>query len=525
MDRKKMTAGLAAGAALAAMLVPGSAFAADGSATLAIEAGEGASLTGHSFTAYRVAAFTDVVKEGDSVKSFASASAGDKADAWLAAALKANGVTVTAPETAESTLLRMNSDTDSEKLRDIASTLAKTVKDSGVDAAAADKTAQGDNLDLTLPEGFYLVVDAQGQPILVSTTIQGSTSTSSGQTLGKTLVKTTVPVIDKKIKSVDGTWKDSAAATNGETRDFQATFTLPNKYATDTVTLEDHMTGIEYVDGSFNAKIGDTDVTGMFGAPTRDQVDGKDGTGFKTTSTADLVKQYEGKQVTVTYKGKVVDASKANKAVNEIILTLNTKPGGGTDTPPTGHDETDVDTYDVRLRKVSAADGKTVLQGAKFNLHNDSTNQWYTWDAQANKWTFGTDESKATEFTTNEQGVIDLTRLGAGTYTVKETQVPDGYFSSIKPSFTITITDEGKVSIKGADQAGLTQTVSAADGKTTTPTAVVKNVDSVTQLPQTGAATMAVFLVGGAAIILAATAMGFAAYRVRHEHIDTSALA
>ena len=33
--------------------------------------------------------------------------------------------------------------------------------------------------------------------------------------------KTNVTKIDKKIKSVDGTWKDSAAATNGETRDFK----------------------------------------------------------------------------------------------------------------------------------------------------------------------------------------------------------------------------------------------------------------------------------------------------------------
>ena len=72
------------------------------------------------------------------------------------------------------------------------------------------------------PEGYYLVVDAQGIPILVSTTIGGATRMSNGQTLGSTQIKTNVTKIDKKIKSVDGTWKDSAAATNGETRDFKA---------------------------------------------------------------------------------------------------------------------------------------------------------------------------------------------------------------------------------------------------------------------------------------------------------------
>lgn len=115
--------------------------------------------------------------------------------------------------------------------------------------------------------------------------------------------------------------------------------------------------------------------------------------------------------------------------------------------------------------------------------------------------------------------MINFTRLGAGTYTVKETQVPTGYFSFVKPSFTLKITDDGHVTITGKNQPGLTGTVTNADGKTTTPTAVVKNIDNITQLPQTGATTMAVMLVGAFAIILVATASGFAAYRVRHENL------
>ena len=156
----------------------------------------------------------------------------------------------------------------------------------------------------------------------------------------------------------------------------------------------------------------------------------------------------------------------------------------------------------MNLKKISAADGNKVIQGAKFKLHNDSLNQWYVWNTGSNQWTFTTDESKATEFSTNASGVINFTRLGAGTYTVKETQVPTGYFSFVKPSFTLKITDDGHVTITGKDQPGLTGTVNNADGKTTTPTAVVKNIDNITQLPQTGATTMAVMLVGAFAIIL-----------------------
>ena len=517
----------ATAAALAALCVPGSAFAADG--TLTLNAGDGSTLAGHSFTVYKVAGYNDVVKDGANVKSVSASSPDATTDAWVKAALNKNGVTYNTSEgrNAAEQLLRLK--TNSDTLRKVAGTLQSTAASSKVAAVKTNQTSTTGSLNLTLPEGYYLVVDAQGIPILVSTTIGGSVRMSNGQTLGSTQIKTNVTKIDKKIKSVDGTWKDSAAATNGETRDFKATFTVPNKLAVDTITLEDHMTGITYIDGSFHASVGGTDITNQFGTIGKDKITaaaGKtqtDGTGFKVTSLQSLVDTYQGKQVTVTYQGKVVNASKANKAINQILITSNWLPSvipPNVPTPNPGTDETPVPTYDVNLKKISAADGNKVIQGAKFKIHNDSLNQWYVWNTSSNQWTFTTDESKATEFSTNAQGVINFTRLGAGTYTVKETQVPTGYFSFVKPSFTLKITDDGHVTITGKDQPGLTGKVTNADGKTTTPTAVVKNIDNITQLPQTGATTMAVMLVGAFAIILVATASGFAAYRVRHENLD-----
>lgn len=526
MDMKKISAACATAAALAALCVPGSAFAADG--TLTLNAGDGSTLAGHSFTVYKVAGYNDVVKDGANVKSVSAKHPDQTTGDWIAAALKTNGVnySVDAGQNAAEQLLRLK--TDSGTLRKVAGTLQSTAASSKVAAVKTNQTSVTGSLNLTLPEGYYLVVDAQGIPILVSTTIGGATRMSNGQTLGSTQIKTNVTKIDKKIKSVDGTWKDSAAATNGETRDFKATFTVPNKLAVDTITLEDHMTGITYIDGSFHATVGGTDITNQFGAIGKDKITaaaGKtqtDGTGFKTTSLQSLVDTYQGKQVTVTYQGKVVNASKANQGLNQILITSNWLPNvvpPDVPTPGPGTDETPVPTYDVNLKKISAADGNKVIQGAKFKLHNDSLNQWYVWNTGSNQWTFTTDESKATEFSTNASGVINFTRLGAGTYTVKETQVPTGYFSFVKPSFGIHITDDGHVTITGKNQPGLTGTVNNADGKATTPTAVVKNIDNITQLPQTGATTMAVMLVGAFAIILVATASGFAAYRVRHENL------
>lgn len=528
MDKRKISAACATAAALAALCVPGSAaFAADG--TLTLNAGDGSTLAGHSFTAYKLANYNDVVKDGANVKSVSAKHPDQTTGDWIAAALKANGVNYDLAQgrNAAEQLLRLQ--TNSNTLRKVAGTLQSTAAASKVTAVKTNQTSTTGSLNLTLPEGYYLVVDAQGIPILVSTTIGGSVRMSNGQVLGSTQIKTNVTKIDKKIKSVDGTWKDSAAATNGETRDFKATFTVPNKLAVDTITLEDHMTGITYIDGSFHAATSSgMDVTNQFGAIGKDKITaaaGKtqtDGTGFKVTSLQSLVDTYQGKQVTVTYQGKVVNASKANKAINQIILTSNWLPSvipPNVPTPGPGTDETPVPTYDVNLKKISAADGNRTIQGAKFKLHNDSLNQWYVWNTSSNQWTFTTDESKATEFSTNASGVINFTRLGAGTYTVKETQVPTGYFSFVKPSFTLKITDDGHVTINGKDQPGLTGKVTNADGKTTTPTAVVKNIDNITQLPQTGATTMAVMLVGAFAIILVATASGFAAYRVRHENL------
>ena len=82
---------------------------------------------------------------------------------------------------------------------------------------------------------------------------------------------------------------------------------MPNNLAVDTITLEDHMTGITYIDGSFPASVDGTDITNQFGAIGKDKITaaaGKtqtDGTGFKVTSLQSLVDTYQGKQVGESY--------------------------------------------------------------------------------------------------------------------------------------------------------------------------------------------------------------------------------
>ncbi|MCB4864422.1 hypothetical protein [Bifidobacterium pseudocatenulatum] len=175
MDMKKISAACATAAALAALCVPGAAFAADG--TLTLNAGDGSTLAGHSFTVYKLANYNDVVKDGANVKSVSASSPDAAADAWVKAALNKNGVTYNTSEgrNAAEQLLRLQTDTDT--LRKVAGTLQSTAASSKVTAVKTNQTSTTGSLNLTLPEGYYLVVDAQGIPILVSTTIGGRCTT------------------------------------------------------------------------------------------------------------------------------------------------------------------------------------------------------------------------------------------------------------------------------------------------------------------------------------------------------------
>ena len=99
-----------------------------------------------------------------------------------------------------------------------------------------------------------------------------------------------------------------------------------------------------------------------------------------------------------------------------------------------------------------------------------------------------------TTVTSGADGKVTFKGLAAGTYTVEETKVPDGFLQNVTPKFTVTIDKDGNVTF-GTDVWGLMK-----DG-------VVKNVKSVTQLPLTGAAGITMLIVvalllGGAAALI-----------------------
>lgn len=513
-NKKKFIAGVATMATLAALAAPGVAMASDG--TLTINAGNGSTLAGHTLTAYQLVKYDNVTVNNGNVSSFTSSAPDDATAQWITAALQANGVTydTSKGETAATALMKLQ--TNSDKLLKVADKLAATAKTaSGVTVKQTVNSTKVSE-KLTLPEGYYLIVDAQGIPILVSTTIQNATS-MNGVKLGSTQIKNSTITPDKKVQNNEGQWVDESSAYNGQTKNFKVTFTIPNALATDTIVLSDTMTGMGYVDGSFHAKVGDTDVTSMFSKPVKQT----EGSGFTATGSHELMEQHQGEQLTVTYKAKVTDAAATKDAGNTVSVKQNFNTGI---TPPTGNPPEDkifVHTYDLNLKKVAASDTTKALAGAKFTVYSNDAKAYGRYNDTTNQWVFeDQNASAANEFTTDSKGVINFQRLGAGTYTVAETQVPAGYFNTIKPSFTLTITDAGKITVAGKAQPGLTDKIDGADGKTTVQTVTVKNIDSLTQLPQTGAETMGIIIFGAMAIILLAGATGFKAYSIYHEHID-----
>ena len=101
-------------------------------------------------------------------------------------------------------------------------------------------------------------------------------------------------------------------------------------------------------------------------------------------------------------------------------------------------------------------------------------------------------------------GLVQIKGLAAGTYTVEETEAPTSYAQNFKVTFTVTISEDGKVTF---GQDALKQVTPSNNGATTA-TATVKNVKNVTQLPLTGAAgttlfTVVALLVAGAGVTVA----------------------
>ena len=317
----------------------------------------------------------------------------------------------------------------------------------------------------SLEHGYWLFVTDAG------TIGDGEAGTSPiftvvGSAPVKITEKTGIPTVEKKIlddnKVKDNItavpardWSDVADSQIGQEINYKLTGTIADNYATYdsyaykfTDVLSD---GLDYVgnsvevyafDGTNYEKIdaGKYDVKWANKTLTVEfKVDeGKNKNGLK-----DVVGVNAQTQIVVFYRAKLnanAVIAGANGGLggnpNTVTLTYSNNPmsgGTGTSAPDTVKDYT----YGLRINKVDLGTEKA-LKDAKFTIAaGDTTNGG---ESSANvKYVKkdGTLSESMVELSTDADGVIKLTGLDAGVYTVTETSAPDGY-TKVEP-FTFEI--------------------------------------------------------------------------------------
>ena len=522
------TASMLAGLALAP-----SAMAAD--TTITLQGADGASLAGHTFNVYQIGTYTGVVLKGNQISSLGIQGT-TESNAWADDAITiANGYD---KDTADDigkvygyddagSIAAIDMAKQAKQLSNIQAALNASSRKPATVAGGADLTTQDATLNITVPEeGLYYITDSAGSPIIIGTKSGAGTAMSGapGRTLGVAVIKSKSVTTDKKVVvdrdgrqvSKQGDAADPVAVTVGDTVTHTIDVTVPNTAVK--FKLADAPAGQEYVKGSLKVALSGTatDVTadtviydgetqhGAKTLPGDATLKKEDRTpadpditvpaGGWALNATKLITTQGGKKITITYQSVVTKATAEKPSENSVSGTAIFKDGAHY-TVVTNGDKVDLKSYDFTLKKVSAADVNTLVDGAEFQIRRGD--KYLKLDTTTGEWSEAADQASATTFTTGDsnndgkvdhkdnaaqKGLIAFKGLGYGTYTVTETKEPAGYASYAKPSFTVTIDDAGTaIRFAGKDQPGLTTGID-------NNTVQVKNITNLTQLPQTGGA-------------------------------------
>lgn len=467
----------------------------------------------HTYMPYKFATFTNVGEDSVEVETV---------EAWKAAVTKAadaadKGKENSVPAEYANNPAAYVATFNAEQIREFATELAKTNPLQNADGTGltVDKVQAGKTLPVAVNgEGWYLVTDTYdgktGTPAVVATTVNRLTSltivadnvtgqgniTSVGQFNAKNENPLTPP---NKTAKVDEVNVNGKTVNVGDTVNFTVSATVPasaanyDKYPftiTDTASK-----GLQVAAATaFKVQVDGKGVDSQLYTPTQ--------TGNAQSSTTtiikfDDVKSLAGKTIVVSYTGTVTkDAlTDLNGSVdNKATITTN----GGT----SGTGETESKTYGFQFKKIGVDKDANALAGAQFVVKKGGK---FLQQDENGAWSLVNDQKNAKVFTSaNTTGLVQIKGLAAGEYTVVETVAPNGYAQNFKVTFTVTISEDGKVTF-GQD---VLKQVTPSNNGATTATATVKNVKNVTQLPLTGAAgttlfTVVALLVAGAGVTVA----------------------
>lgn len=387
------------------------------------------------------------------------------------------------------------------------------------------KTSAGSSSLTGLNAGYWLfLTDTAGKPAGKSTDAFTSPVYTFIDGTSETTVKPkkSVPTVEKKIlddSKVKGgnvtdeaEWVDAADSQIGQDVNYRLTGTIADNYAsydsysykfTDTLTkglsyVEDQ-TKVYAVNKDSSNKDIYIDISNNFAVTSDNNTDGtttltvEANAGAHNKHLKEIPDVNANTKIVVFYKAKL----NANAVIagangelsgnpNTVTLTYSNNPmsgGTGTSAPDTVKDYT----YGLKINKVDLGT-EAALDDAEFTIQatgadDDASKGLYVQEGGS----LGTDAHK---FKTANGGVIMVTGLDAGTYTVTEVSAPSGYTTvepftfEIKPTMTATDPGAGHIELVGelktsqADKviAGLTDGKSG-DNKLTKKDNSEKNAD------------------------------------------------
>ena len=341
-----------------------------------------------------------------------------------------------------------------------------------------------------IPYGYYFIDTTTGTVVTVD-------STNPTVTVDD---KNTAPSLDKKITggtddTIDAAGK-AAIAKVGSTVEYTGTITVGKGMKN--YTYHDKMTsGLQFIPSTLvvTGQKSATDTTAVTVDYTLLTTPENDDT--FTVDFADGLA--EGTVIKLVYSAQVTNAAlTVNYEKNTAYLDYGRNPGENK-TP-----ESETKVYAAKITVIKQDGSNQPLAGAKFKL-SKSANEWYKLDTVDGKpvvtWVakdsapeieavavYGDaqDPTKVTSYEAVFQG------LPAGTYTLEETTVPQGYNKAADKTFTIkpaTSTDSDVFTVTNLEQ-----------------TATVIN-NAGNELPSTGGIGTTIFYVIGAVLVLGAAAV------------------
>ena len=329
----------------------------------------------------------------------------------------------------------------------------------------------------TGPEGYYLfytddasVAQYDGPDAVPGGEHQGEAGTAPiwvplGGGVTEITEKTEVPTLNKQVKEDrDGQWGYAADANKGQDLSYRIVGTIPDNIASfDTYhyKITDDLTGLDITTSTLRLTIANgsnskaytwAQLTAMGNTRgTFTYSNGKlvmdiaDIRSFQTESSP--VPVTGSTTVTVTYDAHLTDAAvvgptgNQNKAGLDYTTNPVTDGQGNTPTPTTVTYSYQLDLKKVDKQKLSNGNEKP-LPGAKFTFKLTAADGSSD-TASLNKYVQadGSLGDSPYEFTTGTDGTLYVKNIDAGTYTVHETQAPDGYVTQHE-DFVVTITSE-----------------------------------------------------------------------------------